>query len=192
MSTASKVEVKTATALAGSPISLARSTPLDIVLEKPLADPSALVKLLGGYKKPTEIETLRALAGKPGTKVGTVLGGNKACQVIMAAREVGGDVSLRLSRPDRPLGAHAEADLRLSSLVMMASSRFTDDIAWLVCEMAGGEETPEEMGERIRARAFRITNVVQHVSLPVSAGLVDMLRVNGFSGLSIRQPVARK
>lgn len=182
----------TASALAGKPISLARTTPFDVVLEKQPMEPLFLAQFLTGYKRPSEIETVRALCGPPGTKVGSVLGGVKACELVLHARETEAEISLRISRSDVGLGEVIEPDMRLTSLTMMGSSRFTEDNAWMVCQMAKCEETPEEMAARITERAFRIVNVVQHVPLPVSAALVDYLRVSGFHNLSIREPVARK
>lgn len=186
-----KVSKNPSSALAGAPISLMRTTPLDIVLEKPLRVPSAVLPFLTGYKQPSQEEVVKALHGKKGTKVGSVLGGTRASDVILSSREVGGEVTLRTSRPDVALGEEMEPDLRLTSLVMEGSSRFTDDDAWLVLELAGYDETPEEMAERINAQAFRMVNVVEHVPLPVAAALVDLLRTNGFHHLTIRQAVPR-
>ena len=121
-----------------------------------------------------------------------MLGGVKACELVLHARETEAEISLRISRTDVGLGEVIEPDMRLTSLTMMGSSRFTEDNAWMVCQMAKCEETSEEMAARTTERAFRIVRVVQHVPLPVSAALVDYLRVSGFHNLSIREPVARR
>ena len=191
MTKKTEVRKRPGSALAGAPVSLARTTPLDIVMQKPLEDPWVLVPFLTGWKQPGAADVVKALHGAAGTKVGSVLGGAKASEVVLSAREVGGEVTLRFSRSDTPLGKAMEPDLRLASLVMQGSSRFSDDDAWLVLELAGYDESAEAMAERIRAAAFQMVNVVEHIPLPVTAALVDLLRVQGFHHLSISQAVPR-
>lgn len=181
-----------ASALAGAHISLMRNTQLDIVLEKKLKDPTVLLPFLTGYKQPRTADVLKALKGETGTKVGSVLGGSKGCQVVLSAREAGGEVTLRTKRADVALGDPFEPDLRLTSLVMEGSRFFTDDDAWIVLQIAGGSETPEEMTKRINDQSMHMVNVVEHVPLPVASALSDLLRDHSFRNLMIRQAVPRK
>lgn len=64
-------------------------------MDKLLRDPTVVLPFLTGYKKPSQEAVLKALSGKKGTKVGWVLGGTRASDVILSSREVGGEVTLR-------------------------------------------------------------------------------------------------
>ena len=180
-----------ASALAGKPISLMRTTSLDVVIEKPVRDPRTVLPFLTGYRKDSEANVLKALTGPIGTKVGWVLGGDQASKIQLNAREVGGDFTFRIRNPEVELGDTVEPDLRLTSIVMLGCERFTEDDAWLVLELAGYDETPEELAARINADAWKMVNVVEHVPLPVAAALRDLLMTQGFSNISIREAVPR-
>lgn len=180
-----------ASALAGKPIPLHRTSVFDLVVEKPILSPTKVLPFLTGYKQPHQDEISRALRGQPGTKVGTVISGTTATNTLLAAREVNGDLTLRFTDPETPVGEMLEPDLRLASVTMMGCDRFTESDAWLVCELAGYDETPEELTERITGLSWRIVNVIEHVPLPVAAATKNLLTSKGFSNLTVRQAVPR-
>lgn len=179
----------TASALASAPRSLARSSSFDIILEEKLKDAWEILPFLTGYQKPQQHTVLKALHGDIGTKVGTVLGGSKATGIVLAARAAGGDVSLRLARPDIEVGRIVPPDPRGAHLVMQAADRFSEEDAWLIHELTGCEEKPEEMTRRIHesAHGWRVVNVVTDVPFPIVAAVADLLRIRGFNGLMIRK-----
>lgn len=181
-----------ASALAGSPIHLTKTTVLDAVIEKRILDPNTVLPFLTGPTKTRESEVIKALRAGPGHKLGTVLGGTQASRLLLAAREIGGDLTFRLNDKTIPVGDEMEPDLRLASITMMGCSRFTEDDAWLVCEMAGYDETPEQLTVRIQKAAWKIVNVIEQVPLPAAAATHDLLRTNGYSNVSVRQAVPRK
>lgn len=181
-----------ASALAGKPIHLPRTSILDVVLEKPVYDPAVLMPFLTGYRKPREIEVIKALRNGPGHKIGTVLGGTRASEILLAARESGGELTFRIGTTKVPVGGEMEPDLRLASITMMGCTRFTDDHAWLVCELAGYDRTPEELTDHINNNAWKITNLIEQVPLPVAAATHDLLRTLGYSNVSVRQAVPRR
>ena len=181
-----------ASALAGAPIHLKRTTYLDAVIEKRIIDPNVVLPFVTGYKKADESDVIKALRAGPGHKLGTLIGGTQACELLLAVREIGGDLTFRLSDTSIPVGEEMEPDLRLASITMMGCSRFTEDDAWLVCEMAGYDETPEQLAARIHENAWKIVNVIEQVPLPAAAATHDLLRNCGYSNVSVRQAVPRK
>ncbi|MBN8867325.1 MAG: hypothetical protein J0H98_07210 [Solirubrobacterales bacterium] len=162
------------------------------MLEKPFYDVEVVLSFVSSHGQPSDSEVIRAFRNGAGTKIGTVLGGTRALEMLLKVREVGGEITFRMSNRHIPLGETITPDLRLASLVMLGSERFTGDAAWEICELAGYDETPEEMTERITGQAWRMVNVVQHVPMPVAAATLDLLRTRGFSNVGVRQAVPRK
>ncbi len=190
--TTTRPERRVASALAGKPIPLPRTSVLDLVIEKPLFTHRTVLEHLTGYNRPSESQVIKALRGGAGTKIGTALGGSQALRVLLAAREVNGDLTLRMVNNTINVGDQVEPDLRLASITMMGCSRFDEDVAWQLCELAGYDESPEQMTERITAHTWQIVNVIEHVPLPVAAAAKDLLRGAGYSNVTVRQAVPRR
>lgn len=190
--TKTRPKTRIASALAGKPIQLPRTSELDLVIEKPLFTHRTLLEHLTGYNRPSESQVIKALRGGAGTKIGTALGGGQALRVLLAAREVNGDLTLRITDSTIHVGDQVEPDLRLASITMMGCARFDEDDAWQLCELAGYDETPEQMTERITRHAWEIVNVIEHVPLPVAAAAKDLLKVAGYSNVTVRQAVPRR
>ncbi len=184
-------EVTVASALAGRPIHLPRTSSFDVILETHIYDPSSVMGFLTGYRKPAEIDVIKAIRNGPGTKIGTVLGGGQALKLLLAARESGGEVTFRISTSQIKLGDEFEPDLRLASITMMGCERFTSDHGWLVCEIAGYDRSPDQLAAHINENAWKIVNVIEQVPLPVAAATHDLLNSKGFSNVSVRQAVPR-
>ncbi len=185
-------KTRIASALAGRPIHLPKTTILDVVLEKRIIDPNTVMPFLTGYQKASELDVIKALRAGPGHKIGTVLGGTQASDLLLAVRQIGGDLTFRINDKSIPIGDETEPDLRLASITMMGCTRFTEDDAWLVCEMAGYDETPEQLSARIQESSWEIVNVIEQVPLPAAAATHDLLRTSGYSNVTVRQAVPRK
>ena len=184
-------KIELASALAGSPIHLPRTNKLDVVLEQPFYNLRNVLPFITGYGHPREGDVIKAFRTGPGVKIGTILGGTRALEMLLAVRAVRGEITFRMSSTHAPLGEVIEPDLRLASVVMLGCDRFTENDAWEICELAGYDETPEEMAARITGRAWHMTNVVEHVPLPVAAATLDLIRTRGFSNAGVRQAVPR-